>query len=328
LFTHKANPDSTIGFKYKKHDNPLLLVLKELFNNRLLYIMALPGIVLFFIFSYLPMVGITIAFKNFRFDKGFLGSAWADPIYKNFLYFFTSEYAWRVTRNTLALNAMFILIGTIVTVALALMVNEIGNKYFKKITQNFMFLPHFVSWIIVGVFAYNLFSYDYGVINSFMTSNGLEKVDWYSNPYYWPFILLAFNIWKGAGFGTVIYLAVLSGIDLSYYEAAKADGATRLQQIWYISIPMLMPTVLTLTILAVGRIMNADFGMFYALIGENSQLFKTTDVIDTFVFRSLRRSGDIPMSSAAGFYQSCVSFILILLVNKLAGRYNKEAALF
>lgn len=300
----------------------------ELRANNLLYIMVLPGIILMLLFSYIPMFGIIVAFKDFKYDKGILGSPWVSPIFKNFEYFFTSDYAWRVTRNTILLNFAFIIIGTIVTVAIALMINELSNKFYKRLSQTVVFLPNFVSWIVVGIFAYNIFSTDYGIINALLSSLGFAKVDFYAEPAYWPAILIMFSIWRNTGLGTVIYLAVLTSIDSSYYEAAQIDGATRWQQAKLISLPMLVPTMIILTILAVGKIMNSDFGMFYALIGDNSRVFSTADVIDTFVFRNLRLNGDIPMSSATGFYQSVISFMLVLAANMLANRYQPGSGIF
>lgn len=303
-------------------------VLAELFGNRALYLMTVPGIVFLLLLNYLPMAGLLIAFKNFQYDKGIFRSPWAKPLLDNFRYFFTSGYAMRVTRNTLLLNFMFIVVGTFSAVVLALSLNEIYHRTFKKFMQSFWFLPHFVSWMIVGVFAYNLLSYDSGAINTLLVRMGIKKVEWYMKPELWPGILLSFSLWKHTGFSSVIYLAALSGIDTTYYEAARIDGATRLQQISLISIPFIMPTVIILSLLAVGRILSSDFGLFYSLVGENSLLYKTSDVIDTFVFRLLRRSGDIAMASAVDFVKSCVGFLLVLVFNYFARKYRKEAAIF
>jgi putative aldouronate transport system permease protein len=301
---------------------------RELVKNRILYLMMVPGIAFLFLFCYLPMAGSIIVFKEFRFDLGIFNSPWITPIYKNFIFFFTTGYAWRVTRNTILLNIMFIAIGTVFEVGLALLFNEIRNKYFKKVAQTLTFLPNFVSWIIVMVFVYNIFNSDRGVLNSVLNSLGLAKVDWYFHPNLWPFILLLFNRWKYTGFGAIIYLSALSSIDTALYEAATVDGASRLQKIKCITIPLLMPTVTVLTLLAIGRIMNADFGMFYAVVGDSPQLYPSVDVIDTFIFRSLRKIGDIGMSSAAGFYQSCLAFVLILICNGFARKYQREGAIF
>lgn len=300
----------------------------EIYRNFPLYSMTLPAVALLIIFSYLPLMGLIIAFKDFRFDAGILGSQWVKPFYYNFDFIFTSDSAFRAIRNTLLLNAMFIFSGVIIEVGLALLINEIAGSRFKKLVQSMTFLPYFVSWIVVGVFSYNFFSYDTGSVNNLLKSFGAERVDWYAQVGLWPFLLLFFNRWKNSGYGAVVYLATLAGIDSSYYEAAQIDGASKWQQIRHISIPLLMPTVIILTLLQIGRIMNADFGMFWSLVGDASQLYPSTDVIDTFVYRNLRVLGDIGMASATGFVQSVISFILVMGSNLLVRKYDKDSAIF
>jgi putative aldouronate transport system permease protein len=303
-------------------------MLQELNKNKALYSMTIPGAIIILLFCYFPMFGLVVAFKNFNFSDGILGSPWSDPLLKNFEYLFKSGAVLQVTMNTLFLNIMFIVFGIAFQVGLALIFNEIAGKYFKKITQSMMFLPHFLSWIVVGVIAYNLFDIDNGFINSILSSFGMEEINWYSTPWMWPIIIVVFHIWKSTGYGMILYLASLSGIDPSYYEAAKIDGANKFQQIRYITIPFLMPTIIILFLLQVGKIMNADFGMFYALVGDNAALYSSVDVIDTFIFRSLRTNGDIGMASAAGFYQSIISFAVIMTFNKLVKKYDSDSALF
>jgi putative aldouronate transport system permease protein len=312
----------------KSRNNFLTGFLKEVLKNRSLYSMILPAAILLILFCYLPLMGLIIAFKDYKFDGGILGSNWAKPIFGNFIFLFGSGDAFRALKNTVLLNGCFIVVGTIFQVGLALMLNEISNKLFKKITQSFTFLPYFISWIVVGVFAYNLFSYDTGAINTITGYFGIEKTDWYSNAGIWPILMIFFSQWKSAGYGAVVYLATIAGIDGSYFEAAQIDGATKLQQIRYISLPMLRPTIIILTLLAIGKIMNADFGMFYALVGDAAQLYPTTDVIDTFVYRNLRLIGDIGMASAAGFAQSVLSFVLVIASNYFVKKYDQDAALF
>lgn len=322
------NKQNKLHIKRKK-ENHLLGFFTELFKNKALYSMVIPGIIVLLLFNYLPLFGLVVAFKNFNFQGGILGSPWAEPFYSNFVYLFTAGMSpLRVTFNTLYLNILFIVFGLIFQVGLALIFNELGGKIFKKVMQSMMFLPYFVSWIVVGLIAYNLFSYDTGVVNSLFNSFGFDKIDWYRNTDAWPIIVLLFFIWKSTGYGMILYLATLSGIDPSYNEAAEIDGATKMQQIRHISIPMLMPTIITLTLLHVGRIMNADFGMFYSIVGDNPSVYKVVDVIDTFVFRSLRLNGDIGMASAAGFYQSVLSFILIILCNWGVRRVSPDQALY
>ncbi|WP_138752290.1 ABC transporter permease [Paenibacillus sinopodophylli] len=303
-------------------------VIRELLRNRTLLLMFLPVATLLFLFNYLPLAGLVIAFKNFDFAKGIFGSDWMDPLLYNFDYLFSSSTAFRAIRNTILLNALFITVGLLFEVGFALLLNEIRNKYFKRITQSITFLPFFISWIVVGVFAYNLMNFESGAINRLLEGIGMQPIDFYSEAGLWPLILTIAVRWKVTGYGTIIYLAALTSIDNSYYEAASIDGATRFQQIRYISIPMLRPTIIILTLLAVGRIMNADFGMFYAMVGDASLLFPTTDVIDTFVYRSLRKSGDIGMASAAGFLQSIIAFVLIIGSNYAARKIDKDSAIF
>ncbi|MCK9860291.1 ABC transporter permease subunit [Paenibacillus sp. ATY16] len=303
-------------------------VIRELFKNRTLLLMFLPVAVLLFLFNYLPLAGLVIAFKDFDFTKGIFGSDWMDPLFDNFDYLFSSDTAFRAVRNTILLNALFITVGLIFEVGFALLLNEVRNKYFKRVSQSLTFLPFFISWIVVGVFAYNLLDFESGAINHFLTTIGLQPIDFYSEAGLWPLILTIAIRWKATGYGTIIYLAALTSVDNSYYEAASIDGATRWQQIRYISLPMLRPTIIILTLLAVGRIMNADFGMFYAMVGDASLLFPTTDVIDTFVYRSLRKSGDIGMASAAGFLQSMIAFVLVIASNYAARKIDKDSAIF
>lgn len=290
--------------------------------------MTLPAIILLFLFNYLPMAGIIIAFKNFNISDGIFGSKWASPIYDNFLYFFTSDYWVRVTKNTILLNLLFIAVGTVANIALAIMFSEMRFGFLKRVSQSLTLLPYFISWIVVGIFSYNILNYEHGMLNNLLAQIGADRIDWYSKPKAWPFIILIVSIWKGVGYSSIIYLATLTGIDHSLYEAARIDGSTKRQEIWYITLPMLRPTVVVLTLLSIGKIMNSDFGMFYSLVGDSAQLYPTVDVIDTFVFRSLKGSGDMGMASAANFYQSVLSFVIVFLSNKLARKYESNSALF
>ncbi|MBM7564943.1 ABC transporter permease [Paenibacillus sacheonensis] len=303
-------------------------VIRELVRNRQLLLMFLPVATLLFLFNYLPLSGLIIPFKNFDFSKGIWGSDWMHPLLNNFDYILSSDAAFRAVRNTILLNALFIGVGLVFEVGFALMLNELRNKYFKRITQSLTFLPFFISWIVVGVFTYNLLNFENGALNRVLEWFGLQSVDFYSKASWWPLILTIAVRWKVTGYGTIVYLAALTSVDNSYYEAASIDGATRWQQMRFISIPMLKPTIMILTLLAIGRIMNADFGMFYAMVGDASLLFPTTDVIDTLVYRSLRKSGDIGMASAAGFLQSVVAFVLILASNYAARKVDRDSAIF
>jgi len=298
----------------------------ELRRNRYLYILALPGILFFIIFNYLPMFGIIISFKDYSVVKGIWGSEWSGL--SNFKFFFTSGHAARVTFNTLFLNALFIIVGTITQSAVAIMLNELSSKFYKKLTQSLIFLPYFMSWVVVGVISLSLFDTQTGMLNMVLKFLGMGPVSWYTNAELWRPLLLVFYTWKWTGYGAVIYLAVISNIDLQYYEASIIDGAGKWQQIRYVTIPFLTPTVIILVLLAIGRIFYGDFGMIYGLIGDNGMLFRTTDVIDTYVYRALRQMGDFGMASAIGLYQSVMGFVIVMISNHLAKRFREESALF
>ncbi|MBB6674045.1 sugar ABC transporter permease [Cohnella nanjingensis] len=290
--------------------------------------MTLPAMLFLLFFNYFPMAGIIIAFKNFNLSNGIFASPWMHPLYENFRYFFTSDNWVRVTRNTILLNLLFIFVGTCVNVGLAILFNEIKSMWFKRTAQSLTLLPYFISWIVVGVFAYNLLNYEHGMVSELIAKFGAEKVDWYARPEAWPVLILIIFVWKSVGYNSIIYLATLTGIDHTLYESARIDGATKLQQIRYITIPLLRPTIVVLTLLAIGHIMNSDFGMFYSLVGDSAQLYPTVDVIDTFVFRSLKGSGDMGMSAAANFYQSVLAFVLVYFSNRVARKYESGSALF
>ena len=300
--------------------------LREIARNKYVYLLALPGILYFLIFCYTPMMGIIVAFKDYKINLGILGSAWNG--FKNFEFFFESGHAWRVTRNTILLNLMFIITITFSQVTVSIMLNEVKNKLFKRLSQSILFLPFFMSWIVVSVIVMGLLESDTGTMNRILMSLGLGQVDWYSSPELWPAILAVLNIWKWTGYGVVIFLATISGIDSEYYEAATIDGANKFQQIISITLPMLIPTIMILTLLSIGRIFFGDFGMIYGLIGDNAMLFSTTDVIDTYVYRALRQMSDFGMAGAVGVFQSVMGFIVVLVSNQFARRYRSDGALF
>ena len=288
--------------------------------------MSLPVLAYFFIFSYLPLAGTVVAFKNYNYSDGILGSPWNG--FENFRYFFTSGKAFSVTKNTIMFNLIFIAVGTLLSVTAAILLSEMLGKLFRKTAQTIMFLPYFISWVTVGAFMYNFFNFEYGMINSVLKSFGMQALDIYSNPNYWYLILPALHVWKGLGFGSVIYLAAIMSIDQECYESASIDGANTFQRIFRITVPMIMPTMVILILLSIGRILRGDFDMFYQLIGQNGTLFDTTDIIDTLVFRSLVGTQDFGMASAAGLYQSVLCFCIIMFVNSLIKKYQKDYALF
>ena len=288
--------------------------------------MALPGILFVFVFCYLPMIGIIVAFKDFNVKDGILFSPWSG--FKNFEFFLKSQDIARLIVNTLGLNFIFIVSSTVIQITFAVIMNEMKNRLFVKITNSLMFLPYFISWVIAGYFVYALLNMDYGLINNLLVSVGLQPVEWFNRPEYWPAILTLANIWKITGYGCIIYTAGIVGINEEYYEAASVDGATRWQQVFKITLPMIRPLIIILTLLALGKIFYSDFGMFYNLTRNAGTLYSTTDVMDTYVFRALRVTGDFGMSAAAGLFQSIVGFVLVFASNRLVKRIDSESALF
>ncbi|SFB51655.1 putative aldouronate transport system permease protein [Cohnella sp. OV330] len=293
---------------------------------KMFLLMLTPAVVFYLLFAYIPMAGIVIAFKRYDYAGGIFGSAWNGL--DNFRFFFDSGNAWQVTRNTALYNVAFIVVNNALQIFAAILLFEVGGKWFRKIIQSSLFLPYFISWVVVGAIAYNLLNYDIGTVNAMLRGLGLEPVDIYNTPAYWPFLLVLVSAWKGLGYGTVMYLAAITSIDTEMYEAAEIDGANIFQRILKVTIPNLYPTIIILVLLAVGNIFRGDFGMFYNMVGNNGMLFSATDVIDTFVFRSLITSNDIGMSAAAGVFQSVLGFATIMAVNYAVRRYDKERALF
>lgn len=295
-------------------------------NNGAPIMMSLPAVIVIFIFAYLPMFGIIIAFKEYRFDKGILGSDWIGLT--NFKFLFGTDIAWRITRNTLMMNVLFIITGTITNIVIALFMNEVQGKLRAKFYQSFMFLPHFISWVVVGYFAFAFLSLESGILNKVLASMGVDAVAWYREPDVWPVILILVTLWKGVGYGSLFYLAIMLGISPEYYEAAKIDGATKLQQVWYVTLPHLVPVIIILTLFSISGIFRSDFGLFFNVTRNQAALYPTTDVIDTFVYRALRQMNDLGMSAAAGVYQSVVGFVLVLVVNWVVRRIDPDRALF
>lgn len=299
---------------------------KKVYKYRAFLIMLLPAVIYTLVFSYYPMTGIVLAFKKYSYAGGIWGSPWNGL--ENFKFFFDSGQAALVTKNTVLYNIVFIVINTLMQISVAVFLTEIKSKHFRKITQSLMFLPYFISWVIVGVMTFNIFSSDYGFMNRMIISLGGEKIPFYTKPQAWPFILVFFNFWKNIGYGSVMYLAALMGIDTSIYEAAAIDGANVFQRIFKVTIPMIMPTTIILLLLSVGGIFKGNFDMFYNLVGTNGLLYNYTDVIDTLTFRALISSNNFGMSAAIGLFQSVLCFITILIVNKLVGMYDKDYTLF
>lgn len=299
---------------------------KKLYKYRIYLLMLAPAVLYTLIFAYYPMTGIVMAFKKYNYAGGIWGSPWNGL--ENFRFFFKSGQAGLVTRNTVLYNIAFIVVGTFTQVAVAVFLTEIRGKKFRKVSQSMMFLPYFISWVIVGVMAFNIFSSDYGFLNRLITALGGKKIPFYTTPKAWPFILLFFNVWKGVGYGSVMYLAAIMGIDTSIYEAAEIDGANVFQRILKVTIPMIMPTMVILLLMSVGSIFRGNFDMFYNLVGSNGLMYNYTDVIDTLAMRALISSNDFGMSAAIGLFQSVLCFITVTIVNKMVGKYDKDYALF
>lgn len=301
-------------------------MLTDIRRNGTSYLLVLPAVAYTFLFGYMTYPYMIIAFQRFNYAKGIFHSEWVGL--KNFEFFFRSNKAFTVTFNTIYLNVLFIVFGTLMALALALVLNELRQKLFVKLSQSLMLFPHFISWIVVSYVLYAFFSMDMGLINQVLRKLGLTAVNWYTEPGMWPIILTAMHVWKGAGMSAVIYLATITGIDETLYEAAEIDGANRWQMCMRITLPLMMPTVIILTLLSIGKIMYGDFGMIYALIGDNGTLYSTTDIIDTYVFRSLRKIGDPSEAMAVGLFQSLVGFILVFGTNAVTRRFFKDGALY
>ncbi len=287
-------------------------------QNWTLFFLALPGMVALFLFSYVPMFGTVVAFEDFSPRTGFL-SPWVGL--RNFRLLWGSSMLFRIVKNTILLNAMFIIATTTFAVVVALLLNEVRSRLFKRVSQSLMFLPFFMGWTIVAMVLFGLIDYQVGTINGLLTRMGFERIIITDKPALWPWILTAIRVWKDTGSGCIIYLAVLVGIDPQLYEAAAIDGANRWQRMRHISLPALTPTIILLTLLAIGRIFYGDVGMIYAVVGDKAALFPTTDVIDTYILRALRSNMNFGMSAAVGLSQSILGFIFVFGSNRLARKY-------
>lgn len=294
-------------------------------KNLPLILLTLPTIIYLFVFNYIPLYGLVLPFKNYQYSRGFFGSEWVGL--KNFEILFNNEQVLMATRNTLLYNFAFIVMGTIVAIVIALMLYEMTSR-FVKAYQTMLLLPHFISWVIVAYVALVFLDMDAGLLNRIRMLFGVEQILWYNSPKYWPLFIVIFNVWKSMGFSAVIYYATLMGVDKELFEAAKIDGASKLRQMWHIAIPSIKPLIITLTILNIGKIFYADFGLFYNLPQNSPLLYSVTDVIDTYVYRTLTVLGDIGISSAVGFYQSVLGFVLVLLTNWVVNRIDSDNALF
>jgi putative aldouronate transport system permease protein len=306
--------------------------LYKVWRWRALFVLMLPAIVVLLINNYIPMLGAIIAFKNIKYSyPGFMRNLIESPWvgFRNFEFLFKSGSAWQITRNTLLYNFGFMAGGTIIAVFFAVMINEITDKKLAKIYQNIIFLPYFISYVGIASCVYAFLSSEYGLVNrTILPLLGLKPVDWYSQYRFWPLILNIVCQWKWAGYNSVMYLAAISGIDQTYYEAAVIDGATHWQRIRYITLPMLKPFIIIINLLALGRIFYSDFGLFFQTTMNSGMLYPSTLVIDTYVYNALATTGDFGMSAAAGFYQALVGFVLVLSANLLVRKVSPENAMF
>ena len=297
-------------FKQVKQNGPLLL-------------MATPGIVYFLMFSYIPMFGLLVAFKNFNFAQGIIGSPWAGL--NNFKFLIMSGDAFTILRNTILYALFSLIVVKIVEVFLAILYDSLSKSRLNKFNQTVSILPHFLSWVVIAYFAQALLDADKGIFNQISGSN----IQWYSEPKYWPVILMSFQIWKTVGYGSIIYYSNIRGIDSELYEAARIDGATWWQQVKYITIPLLKSIIIIMVIMGIGQILHNDFGLFYNLPKNSGALYSTTQTLDTYIYNGITLAGgSIGMSSAASFFQSTVGFILVITANAIIRKVSPEDAMF
>ncbi len=295
-------------------------------KNGVFFLMLLPGVIVLLVNNYLPMAGIVVAFKDYNYAQGMFGSPWVGL--ENFQYLFMSGKVWTITRNTILYNAIFILISVSVPIMLAIALKELLNKRGAKIYQSIYFLPYFLSWVVVSYLVFGLLSSETGSLNVLLKNLGLEPQNWYAKPEYWPAFLTIINTWKTIGYDVVVFMASICAFDKTYYEVATVEGASKWQQICKITLPLLKPIIITLTLMKIGRIFFADFGLFYIIPRDSGVLNNVVDVIDTYVYRGLRLNGDIGMATAAGLYQSLVGFVTIILANYMVKKYDRDNALF
>lgn len=291
-----------------------------------LYSLCLIPVLLVFVFNYIPMGGIIIAFKNYKYDLGIFGSEWVGLA--NFKYFITSSDFTRVSFNTIYINFLNIIFDTLAALFVAILLYDIRSRKTVKVYQTVLITPNFISWVVAGFMLYGFLNPAYGIVNGVLTKIGLEPIDWYTSPQYWRKILVGAGIWKGVGMSSILYYAALMGIDETLFEAAEIDGAKKWQRNFYIILPTLKRMIVILTLMSIGKIFRADFGMFYQLTRNVGSLYKTTDVMDTYIYRQMRDVGNMGMSSAAGLMQSFVGFVLVVISNRLSKKIDPDGGLF
>ncbi len=300
---------------------------KKISVNWALYLMLVPGFLYMLFNNYIPMTFTVIAFKKFNFQKGIWGSEFNGL--ENFKSLFSTRDSWIILRNTIGYNLVFIVVSLLIGLTLAILLDELASRRGKRLYQMSYLTPYMISITVVSYIVYAFLSTETGFINNgILKILGKDKISWYSQPKYWPFILVAVNQWKWLGYNTIIYYSSVISIDSGYYEAATIDGAARFQRIWYITIPLIRSTIITMTLLQLGSIFRTDFGLFYQVPMDSSALMNVTNTIDTYVYRGIKSVGTLGMSSAAGLYQSVVGFVLILVMNGIVRRIDKESAIF
>lgn len=300
--------------------------IQNVIRYRILILMCLPAIIFFFAFSYMPLPGIWVAFVKYNYRNGIFGSKFVGM--QNFEFLAESGKLLSLTRNTILYNLAFIVLGNILAVFIAILLNEMRSKWFKKVSQTLMFLPYFISQVLVGLLVYSLLNFDTGFINSIFTSIGLEKWQPYANPNVWPILMVIIYLWQQTGYNSVVYFAAIMGIDAEMIEAARVDGANGFQKIRYIILPSLKPTIVILILFALGGIVKGNFGLFYNIIGSNSILYPTTDIIETFVYRATMTDFNFSTASAVGLYQSVIGFVIVMTVNYIVKKIEPDYSLF
>ena len=299
---------------------------QKVVRNRTLLLMCIPAVIFFFMFNYMPLPGLFVAFVKYNYRDGIFGSRFIGL--DNFKFLATSGELWNLTKNTVLYNLAFILLGNALAVFVAILLNELQSKMFKKVSQTILFLPYFISQVLVGLLVFNLLNFDTGFVNSVLTSMGLEKWQPYSDPKVWPVLLVVIYLWQQTGYNSVVYFASIMGIDGEMMEAAKVDGANGFQRIRYIILPSLKPTIVILLLFALGGIVKGNFGLFYNIIGTNPILYPTTDIIETYVYRATMTNFNFSTASAVGFYQSVVGFVIVMTVNYIVKKIEPDYSLF
>ena len=299
---------------------------QKVVRNRTLLLMCIPAVIFFFMFNYMPLPGIYVAFVKYNYRDGIFGSRFIGL--DNFKFLATSGELWNLTKNTVLYNLAFILLGNALAVFVAILLNELQSKMFKKVSQTILFLPYFISQVLVGLLVFNLLNFDTGFVNSVLTSMGLEKWQPYSDPKVWPVLLVVIYLWQQTGYNSVVYFASIMGIDGEMMEAAKVDGANGFQRIRYIILPSLKPTIVILLLFALGGIVKGNFGLFYNIVGSNPILYPTTDIIETYVYRATMTNFNFSTASAVGFYQSVVGFVIVMTVNYIVKKIEPDYSLF